>query len=176
MLHSSRDMKLKQALLICILFVTTSLSAHDYFFAFAEMKYNEVSGRIEATITLTTHDYERSLRERGILNQEISKLADDEEAYAIFQADLNKGFKLNVNGKEIQFNLEGIEVQLTGVTNFHLSAEVPSSITKLEMTFDLLMESFVEQQNKITFIYRNNKSSYEFLQNKITQEIILSNE
>jgi len=169
-------MKLKQALLLCILFVTTSLSAHDYFFAFAEMKYNEVSGRIEATVTVTTHDYERSMRERGVLDQEISKLADNEEAYAIFQSDINKGFSMIVNGKQIIFNLEGIEVQLTGLTNFHLSAEVPSSITKLEMNFNLLMETFIDQQNKITFIYRNSKTSYEFLQNKKTQEIVLSNE
>lgn len=169
-------MKLKQAILICILFVTTSLSAHDYFFAFAEMKYNEVSGRIEATVTLTTHDYERSLRERGILDQEISKLSDDEEAFAIFQSDLNKGFSIFVDGKQIKFNLEGIEVQLTGLTNFHLSAEVPKAITKLEINFNLLMETFINQQNKITFIYRNSKTSYEFLQHKKSQEIVLSNE
>jgi len=37
-------------------------SAHDYYFAFAEVEYNEISKRFEGTIIFTTHDLEKSIQ------------------------------------------------------------------------------------------------------------------
>ena len=38
--------------------------AHEYFFSFAEMEYNDVTRKFEITITATTHDIEKLYEKR----------------------------------------------------------------------------------------------------------------
>jgi hypothetical protein len=69
-----------------------------------------------------------------------------------------------VEAKEkIKFNLVGSEVFLNGRTNFYFESESIEIKRELKITFDLLMDVFKQQQNKITLTYRDKKYTRTFL-------------
>lgn len=168
---------LKFILFNCLLFASSITWAHDFFFAFAEVEYNEISGRIEATITVTTHDFEKSLRDKEIGSISLSKAKSDSVTLDKVKQELLKGFSVSLNGNKADFILDGMDVMLNGVTNFYFSADVKTEgINQASIYFGLLMETFPDQQNKATFIARGAKTSLIFLHQLKTQSILLSNE
>ena len=155
---------------------TFACSAHDFYFAFAEVKYNEIGQRIEVTISLTSHDFEKNLSANGTPIQFVSGKEYSEQDIAAVENALNKGFKLVSGQKNIELELEGMDIQLNGTTHFYLSASL-STPNDLSLTFDLLMDTYSEQQNKMNFIHRDHKDAYVFMQNQRTNTIELySNE
>lgn len=160
--------------LFIIFFLVSSLSyAHDYYFAFAEVEYDELKEEIQATLIVSTHDLENMLKKKGVIDKALSSYSNDPETLKLVQKEIEKGFSIQIGDKVIEMTLEGMETQLTGLTNFYFSAKNIQSISKLSIHFDLLMDQFQEQQNKLTFSYRNKKDSYIFLSNKKEQDIII---
>lgn len=159
-------LKLKQLLLLIASMTVLNGMAHESFFAFAEVEYKEHQNKLEATISLTTHDLEKLLRINGNEIQLSKDKSLDSVELDILQETLNKGFVFNSEGKSITFILEGFDIQLNGITHFFLSAQT-EEIKDLKITFDLLMDIFPEQQNKLTFIHRGKNDTYVFMnQNK----------
>jgi hypothetical protein len=60
-----------------------------------------------------------------------------------------------------------------GTTNVYLSCPLNGN-SPTGVFFDLLMDFYPQQQNKMTFIHRESKSSYVFLPYSRKQEIILA--
>lgn len=147
--------------------------AHDYYFAFAEVEYDEMKGELQATLIVSTHDMENMLRKKGVTERDLSSYSNDTIALRNIQNELLKGFSIQIGTKTLSLTLEGMEVQLTGLTNFYFSAKEVSALESVSIKFDLLMDVFAEQQNKLTFIYRNTKNTYAFLSNRKEQDIIL---
>lgn len=147
--------------------------SHDYYFAFAEVEYNEMNGELQATLIVSTHDLENTLRKKGTIERDLSSYSSDTSALRNIQNELLKGFSIQIGTKTLNLTLEGMEVQLTGLTNFYFSAKEIPSLKTISVKFDLLMDVFAEQQNKLTFIYRNTKNTYVFMSNRKEQEIIL---
>lgn len=147
-------------------------SAHNFYFAFAEVEYNELGQRIEATISLTSHDFEENLAANGTPIQFVSGKEYNEQDLANIENALNKGFKLVSGQQNIELELEGMDIQLNGTAHFFLSAAL-SAPSELTLTFDLLMDTYSEQQNKMNFIYRDHKDAYVFMQNQRTNNIEL---
>lgn len=174
---------MRNALFIFFVILNTCVFAHDYFFAFAEVEYDELNGRVEATVTVTTHDFERYLQKKEILQGEINSCLGDSFKLQAIEKELNKCFYLNLNPlsensimdgiESFHFKLDGFETQLTGTVQFYLSSDLKRPLESFEVTFDLLMNEYPEQQNKLTFINRGQKRTYVFLQTKRTQIIDL---
>lgn len=156
---------------LCLL--PTIAEAHSYFFAFAEVEYNEVNGKIEATITATAHDLERYLQKKNILQKNLSDCTNDSISLSIIEKVINEHFALTINpndensimdGNELfMLHLDGIEIQMTGTIQIYLSGTLKREINSVNVFFDLLMDEYPDQQNKATFIYRENKKTLVFL-------------
>lgn len=164
---------MRNTLFIFFILISSMTYAHDYYFAFAEVEYNEMNGELQATLIVSTHDLENMLREKGVIERDLSSCSNDTLALRNIQNELSKGFSIQIGTKTLNLTLEGMEVLLTGLTNFYFSAKVSSTLETVSVKFDLLMDVFAEQQNKLTFIYRNTKSTYVFLSNKKEQELTL---
>lgn len=164
---------IKKALLVLFLSCTSLFYSHDYYFAFAEVEFDELNKEIQATVIVSTHDFENILREKGIINRDLASYSNNPEILKEIQNELLNGFSIQLGTKLLDFNLEGMEVSLTGITNFYFSAREIESTESFQVKFDLLMNKYSEQQNKLTFIYRNTKNTYVFLSNKTEQDIIL---
>jgi hypothetical protein len=156
---------------LCLGFSFNS-SAHDYYFSYSETEYNEISGRFETTIVATAHDVEKALADQGeIILEELTEESPD---YKIIEKYLNQHFSINSKDQNITFDLIGIEVDLNGTARFYLESSTSQPGNSLEFKFDLLMDEFEEQQNKMTFLYRGQSSTVVFLQHKQVQTIELS--
>jgi hypothetical protein len=174
---------MRKALFIFFVILNSWTFAHDYFFAFAEVEYDEMNGRIEATVTMTTHDFERYLQKNQIIKQELASCLGDSLKMQSIEKELNKHFYFDLSplsensimdgDESFHFKLDGFETQLTGIVQFYLSTNINRPLESFEVVFDVLMDDHVEQQNKLTVINRGKKQTYVFLPTKRSQIIDL---
>lgn len=149
------------------------LYAHEFYFAYAEINYNEINRRFEGTLIFTTHDLERAIEPKGTLIGKFEKLDETSaelkriEQYINQHLQITYGCALDSNAVDAycqsSFTLEGIVTQLNGTIACYISAPVSAIYNPLHFKFDALMERFPNQQNKLTFTYRNQKETFSFL-------------
>jgi hypothetical protein len=78
-----------------------------------------------------------------------------------------------LGNKNVEFHLEGNEITLNGLTTFYLSSKPIDLSTEILFTYTLLMNEFPEEQNKLTFIFRGEKTTMNFITNQFTHSIKL---
>ena len=147
--------------------------AHEFYFAYAEIAYNELNARFEGTIIFTTHDLERTLEPKGTLIGKFEKLDEGSEELRLIENYINQHFQiiygcaLDSNAVDAlcmsKFTLEGLATQLNGTIECYISSSVAALYNPVQFKFDALMEQFAAQQNKLTFTYRNQKETLSFL-------------
>lgn len=166
---------MKNILLILFCGLQSLAFGHDFFFAFAELDYNDITQRFEATVSVSSHDLERIFDEK---NWSIDDLESPEQKNANFESIsewLLEQFQLSSDGLSIDLNVIGSEVELNGMIHFYLES-IPAELSKtLTIQFDLLMSDFPEQQNKVTLYYRDQTITQSFLQNAFVHQIRLEN-
>jgi hypothetical protein len=165
----------KNILLLFILFISSNSFAHKYYFAFAEVEYNEMNQSLEATIIATAHDLESVLRENDVISKSLDEAKKNKKEYYAINDFLNKTFCVHTADsislialdsalpQQLEFVMDGFEVLLNGDVQFYLSAKIATPIKEFYVNFDFLMDKFPEQQNKLTFRYRDKKFTYNFL-------------
>jgi len=156
----------KSVYLLCVLFAlfSSTLRAHDTYFAFAEVKYDDLNGRLEATLTVSTHDLERVLSEKELLKGALSSSPMDSLLISSITTHIQSAFYFSTKEDEpLTWRFEGIENTLTGTTNIYLSSAVSEITNTFMVHFDIFMERYPEQQNKMTFIYHEKKITRVFL-------------
>ena len=175
---------MKHSFLLLFLLLSSYSRAHESFFAFAELEYKEMQGRLEATISATAHDLERYLQQKELISGDLAKALKDSSSFQTISNELNSHFFVDLDpfgqnstmdGVEfIRFTLDGFEEERNGTIRFYMHAAVnhPISAT-FGITFNLLMDAHTEQQNKLTFLFREKKSTFVFLQNNQKQFIDL---
>ena len=171
---------MKTLLFILSLLFANISAAHEYYFAFAEVEYDEMNGRIEATLTVSTHDFEFYLQQKGITQGDLNKTKSDSLKMQLIEAEIIKHFNIiaigssevkSTNESLSKMKLEGFETNLTGTVEFYLSIEVYQPLKTIEFTFDVLMDQHSNQQNKLYFITRDKKRTIDFLPSKQIQLI-----
>lgn len=160
----------KYILLFISMIVLLESHAHEFYFAFAEVSYDELTERIEATIILTSHDLEKSLTISGNNIRLSSDKVLDSVAISTIEKELNKGFYLQSGGVNSYLKLDGYETLLNGTTQFYLSGIFRKNEGST-IHFPLLMDVFPDQQNKLTWIFRGEKETYVFLPAMTSQKI-----
>jgi hypothetical protein len=159
-----------------ILFVITLGNfsfAHNYYFSFTEVEYNDFCGCFEASITFTTHDFEQLLSKKNILNKNLESTLNDYQLKQNIETIINEGFQITLENKIVEFQLDGNEIGLNGLTTFFLSSKPIKLSSVILFQYNLLMNEFPEQQNKLTFIFRGEKTTMNFIANQFTHSIKL---
>ncbi|HBW87275.1 MAG TPA: hypothetical protein DEF82_11210 [Crocinitomicaceae bacterium] len=174
-------------LILFILFLVSSeeIKAHPYFFAFAEVEYNELNQSLEATIIASAHDVESVLKENKIISTTLDEARKNNNEYFAINTFLNKHLcihsadSLSISAldsalpPQLEFILEGFEVLLNGDVQFYLSTKIAKPTNQFYVKFDLIMDKFPDQQNKLTIRFRDKKNTYNFLNTTKTQFIKL---
>ncbi len=164
---------MKTTLLILTVFISSLSFAHNYFFAFVELDFNENKNLFEATLTASAHDLEDVLNEVGIPVKELEDHYSDSVMSQKIESFILDHFTVYSNGKVV-FKLVGFEVNKQGLVNFYFtstSCGIPEKT--IEIRFDFLMDQLPEQQNKLTYLTDKEQKTTIFLQNKRTQIIQL---
>lgn len=167
---------MKITLLILLCGLQSLAFGHDYFFAFAEVEYNDISQQLEATVSVSSHDLERIFEEKSwsIDDLESTEEKNAENFIAITEWMLNQ-FTVSSEKSSAEFTVVGCEVELSGMIRFYLESAPIQITAALTVKFDLLMDNFPEQQNKLTLYFRDQTITKSFLQTASVQEIRLEN-
>jgi len=84
-------------------------------------------------------------------------------------------FSISTGSRECEFKLIGHEVHNNGSANFYFESKAVELGATIDFQFDLLMDQFQEQQNKITLYYRNKNYTFPFRYNQRKQTFKLEN-
>ena len=168
-------------LIIC----QTKVSAHAFYFAYAEVEYNELSQQLEVSLSGTTHDLQTAIEKefhhkcnnwgkQNISAKDSSMLLK----YINNHLRFRYGCALDSNAIDAycssEFHLEGIQFNLDGSFMCFLSSPMKTIyLNSLSAQFDFLMESFPEQQNKLTFLQRDKSQTLVFIKPQQSQAIKL---
>ncbi len=166
---------LKLVTLLFPIVIALNSYAHDFYFAFAEVAYDEITEQLQVTVIATTHDIEKSLLINGNKAILSAENTGDSLLIALLSNVLNNGLQFSSGDKRSDLKLEGFEPQLNGTTLFYLSCPFKNE-GDISISFSLLMDVFPEQQNKITWIYRGSKETYVFLPTMRSQIIRTNSE
>lgn len=157
---------------LILLFSSSGAFAHAYFFAFAEMEYRADSKRFEITIEASWHDLDDVLKKSGIAVDPTTCMKDSLSRHALAQF-VTGGFSVLSEQAPVALGLVGFEVLPNGLAYFYLLSEPVELSSSLHIRFDLLMDVFPEQQNKITLISDRTKTTAVFLPHQRTATITL---
>lgn len=154
--------------------VLFSANAHEYYFAFGEVEYNESTRKLEITLEVSAHDLEFDMKRSGvILDKHIENQIQNPAFKKQLESHLLSGFSISANDSPVELKLVGFDVLPTGLLYVYMESEALELMKSLVFKFDLLMESFPNQQNKITFIRNTRKQTAVFLPTKRTEVITL---
>jgi hypothetical protein len=165
-------MKKYSILFFSILF-TLNLSAHPFYFSYAEIQYNEFCNCFEGFISLSSHDFEELLNEEKNTKTNISKAMNDSLLKKEISEILNSGLSFSADRQEIPIQLEGYESEMNGLTRFYFKTQPFKNSQEIIVEFDLFMEKYKEQQNKLTIIQRDKKVTIDFLIQEKTKLITI---
>jgi len=155
-------MKKYSILFFSILF-SLNLSAHPFYFSYAEIDYNEFCNCFEGFISLSSHDFEELLNEEKNTKTSISKAMNDSLLKKEINEILNSGLSFSADRQEIRIQLEGYESEMNGLTRFYFKTQPFKNSEEIIVEYDLFMEKYKEQQNKLTIIQRDKKVTIDFL-------------
>lgn len=164
---------MKQVLFIIFLvFSSFKLQAHNYYFAFAEMELNYSTNKLEITFIINNHDIDHWLEKSkySLIDFENSTIHDSINTF--ISNKIKYGFNLNSNNKNISIKLIGFDIKSDGNIEFYYESEViPSNTNQIEVSFNLLMDLYPDQQNKLIFLKEDSKESFVFVK-KETKHLI----
>ncbi|MEN9699684.1 MAG: hypothetical protein RLZZ301_882 [Bacteroidota bacterium] len=165
-------MKMRRLLFLILLSFSHWASAHEFYFAYAEIELNELKHQFEGTVIFSTHDLEKAVEPSGALIGKLEQVQENGPELALLTNYLNKhllfhyGCALDSNAIDAfctaSWTIEGIVTQLNGTIEIYVSAAAHAVYGPIHIQFDALMERFNEEQNKLTFIYRNHKQTLQF--------------
>lgn len=150
----------------------TSFS-HDYYFAFAELKYNDFSQQFEGTLIVSSHDFENLMQSKELISKELPSFSNDSILLLAIQKSVGTGLSLKNKNQILEIHYEGFEKLQNGLTYIHFSTSKLDNPSSLNVSFNLLMPVFQNQQNKITIYIKNKTFTEVFLNTQPTKEIQL---
>ena len=142
--------------------------SHDYYFTFAEIELNKETSSLEVTLMINNHDVEHWLNSTSfsLLDLEKPKVNDSLMNHLI--KTILPGFKIQYESKHLRLKYKGLSIKEDGNIEFYFESEKIGSITEVLITFDLLMDQYNEQQNKLIYLNGLKKETFEFLPSNIT--------
>lgn len=165
----------KLVLVAFLLLFNFSASAHAYFFAFAELEYNEFSQTIEGTFIFTTHDLEDAILKHSGTSLKFDKLAHDSLSKSVLEKEIKAGFSCISGEQNITFSVEDFLVTNRGTIEVYVLSNKFEIASELRFQFSALMDIFTEQENKLTFIFRGVKETLSFTPQLNERQLKLEN-
>ncbi|MFT5778985.1 MAG: hypothetical protein ACI837_001942 [Crocinitomicaceae bacterium] len=168
-------LKMKGILLIAFCVIQTMVFGHDYFFAFAEVEYDDITQQFESTLVISSHDLEKVLREKNVSIDSIPGMDENSQLYKELQSIISAHFHISSGEQNSSFKIVGAELLFSGVVEIYMESTPIALEASLEISFDLLMQKYPEQQNKLTLYYRSQSYTATFMRDHKTQQILLEN-
>lgn len=166
-------MTLRLILLSTILAFSFQLSAHEFYFSFAEMQYNEKTEQFEISLEVTGHDLEDYLNDQGVSIPRLEECLGKPIYLSMIEKEIANGFQVIVKGKSLSLDLVGMKINDNDQVVFFLTSRKMEKPKSIEIQYDLLMDFFPLQQNKLTLFKPEGKQFVTFLNTRSKRTIEL---
>jgi hypothetical protein len=137
------------------------------------MQYNSKTNKIEVSLEVTGHDFEDYLKDKGVLIPQLEECLGQAMYMTLIQKEISKGFEIMVKGVPLTLDLIGMKINDNDQVVFFLSSRKIQKPDTLEVRFDLMMNFFPLQQNKITVFKPSGKEFVTFLNTRPKRTIEL---
>jgi hypothetical protein len=164
---------MRQLVVFIFLMIGLTSFSHEYYFAFAELKYNDFNQQFEGTIIVSSHDFEHLLLSKKMITNELPTFSSDSILLNTIQAVVGTGFTIEGNKQQLTLSLIGFEKLQNGLSYIHFTTNKIENPMLLNISFNLLMPVFQNQQNKVTIYFKNKTFTEVFLNTQPTKEIQL---
>ncbi|TBR19977.1 MAG: hypothetical protein EPO57_01545 [Chitinophagaceae bacterium] len=120
--------------------------AHPFHVSVTEMNHNAKEQTIEISCKFFVDDFEKGLLQFGKTKVDIQSDAIHEKMNQLISAYIKKNFKLNIDGKDMDQQYLGFEVDKESVFCYFQIDKI-NSIKKLEIFSTILYNEFDDQSN-----------------------------
>ncbi len=157
-------------------FFINTLNAHEYHFSFAEVGFNHKCKCLEISISVAAHDIEFALKKKGLSKGSLERDISENGISLDLKNEFLNHFIINVDNKDLELSIDGYEFTDDGLLYIYMSSKTINitDFSVLQFRYDILMESFSDQQNKLTFIYKNFKQTLSFINGTKESNMILA--
>lgn len=149
------------------------MSAHEFYFSFAEMQYNEKTKQFEVSLEVTGHDLEDYLKEKGIMIPRLEECVGKPIYLSMIEQEISKGFQILINDTPLLLNLVGIKVNDNDQVVLFITSRKMEKPKAIDVKYDLLMDYYPLQQNKLTLFKPEGKQFVTFLNTRSKRTIEL---
>lgn len=155
-----------------VLLICLSGSAHKYFISIASMEYNEEKKRIDVSLKMTAHDFEKVLIRKFERELHIEKIEDDSEIGKYCQAYIRQNFTIHSDDQQAEFNYLGKEIDNREDLYFYFSFVNIKNPSSLNVASNLLFSISDDQQNIVHYKYKDQTKSVTLLPSQNSAKII----
>jgi hypothetical protein len=143
-----------------------TMSMHEYYFSFGEIQYSESKKRFEISITSSGHDLESYIKNKEIEIPTLEECVDSPIHLKKIEKVLLEDFKVYIDGKSILLELIGMEVNTKDQATFYCTSREMEKPAGFEVEYNLLMNFYPIQQNKLTVFTPEGKEYLTFLKSR----------
>lgn len=147
-------------LFVFIMFTTLSsfTTAHKFYVSVTQVEYNKEEQTLQIISRIFIDDIQDLLKERYNLSVDLDKNEKTSEIDKYLTTYLNQKLVFKVNGKKVNFVFIGKEYE-EDLVICYLEIENITSLETIEITNEVLMDLFEEQQNIIHVKKENQRKS-----------------
>lgn len=151
-------MKLKINLLLFVAFPLLSFSSHKYYLSLTQINYKSEAKAVQIIINVFMDDIELALNKDYDIDLQLTTRKELKNNDIYFEKYLQNKLKFKVDGKAKNFNYLGKEYD-GDLVFFYLEIENINEVNSIDVSNQLLLKHFPEQQNLIkSKVGKKNKS------------------
>ncbi|KAA3622794.1 MAG: hypothetical protein DWP94_07485 [Flavobacterium sp.] len=141
---------IKIPVLLLLILMLTSSTAHKFYVSITMIEFVEEKESLQIISKIFTDDIEDVLQERYDKNIHLDSKKETKKAEIFLKEYLKKKIQINVNGEPANYTYIGREYDID-ITKVYLEINGISKVESLEVSNEVLMEMFEEQQNIVHF-------------------------
>lgn len=138
------------ALILLVLPLITAATDHKFYVSITKIEYVQEKASLQIISKIFIDDIEDVLQQRYDPNVSLATPKETKKEFEFIKKYLSQKIQIKVNGKPVEFTFIGKEYD-TDIMKVYLEIENISSLKSLEISNEILMELFEEQQNIIHF-------------------------
>ncbi len=162
---------MKKLIFLALLISVNCTFAHKYYVSIADLAYDEKEARIEGTLKITAHDFERALADKFDQKIELETIKDDSEIGKYMQYYLAQHFKIYSENQLAKPNYIGKEITNRQELYLYFTFTQIKNPAAIKVINTLLFELFAAQQNIVHYRYKEQTKSVTLVPSKTTEKI-----
>ena len=163
---------MRKIVVVLLLLLSFETYAHKFYISIANMEYNAEKERIDVSLKMTAHDFEKVLIRKFEQEVHIEKVEDDSEIGKYCIAYLKQNFVVKSDGQAAEFSYLGKEIDNREDLFFFFSFMKVKNPASLKLVSNLLFSISDDQQNIVHYKYKDQTKSVTLVPSQNNAEII----